>query len=140
MATTFSSVYDKFLKLIESVTLAKLTDQQMTEFMDSLLDASIELYFTNCKTDLSDRNSTQFNQTLSSREEWILAHGMVLVWYESNVNSERKLKNNISTKDYTIYSPANLLDKLVALNKYSEKKFRQLMVMYSFSGDFNGFN
>jgi hypothetical protein len=139
MATTFQSVFDKFTTIIESHKLSKLSDLQLTELLTMFLDGSVSLYFKNCKTDLSDRNSTQFNQTLTSEEQWILAYGMVMVWCESNLNSEKKLKDYISPKDYNSHSPANLLDKLIVLNKLSLKKIKELTVSYSFNG-FAGFN
>lgn len=81
----------------------------------------------------------QFNQDLDSEEMWILAHGMVITWNSGKVYAEKKLKNALSNSDYSVYSPANLLDKLIAVREQSLKEIRKLVVSYSFNG-FTGFN
>ena len=81
----------------------------------------------------------QFNEDLDDEEKWILAHGMVVTWNSGQLYSEKKLKNAMSTSDYKQFSPANLIDKLLALRTQSLREIRQLRVSYSFNG-FTGFN
>lgn len=86
----------------------------------------------------------QFNEDsqegeLDDEELWILAHGMVVTWNSAKVYSEKNLKNKLSTTDYKQFSPANLIDKLLAIRNQSLKEIRRLTVSYSFNG-FTGFN
>ena len=81
----------------------------------------------------------QFNEALDDEELWILAHGMVVTWNSGQLYAEKKLKNSMSTSDYKIFSPANLIEKLLALRTQSLREIRQLRVSYSFN-DFTGFN
>lgn len=81
----------------------------------------------------------QFNEDLTSQELWILAHGMMISWRSSFLNHTTALKNRLTSKDFKAFSPANLLEKLIELQQYSETQIRRLTVSYSFDG-FSGFN
>ena len=82
----------------------------------------------------------QFNDDVDDEELWIIAHGMIIMWNSSKLNSVNKLKERLTTKDFnSLHSPANLLDKLMILRKSSLIEIRNLTVDYSFN-DFTGFN
>lgn len=81
----------------------------------------------------------QFNETLDEEEILILAWSMILAWRQKILNNHNNMKNRISLKDYTVFSPANLLDKLTILSKEAERQIRNLTVSYSFTSDFKGF-
>jgi hypothetical protein len=55
MSTSFSSPFNKFLSLITDRDLSvNLTDEQMTDLLNTFLNQSSSLYFKNCAVDLSD--------------------------------------------------------------------------------------
>ncbi|TRZ53913.1 MAG: hypothetical protein D4S01_00465 [Dehalococcoidia bacterium] len=81
----------------------------------------------------------QFNETLSEEEMWILAHGMILSWQSSKLRHTSMIKNRLTSKDFKSFSPANLLEKMLELHKYSYKEMHRLIVNYSFN-DFTGFS
>lgn len=81
----------------------------------------------------------QFNETLDEEEMWILAHGMILSWQSAKIRHSSMLKNRLTPKDFKSFSPANLLEKMVELQKYSYREMRRLIVKYSYNG-FTGFS
>jgi hypothetical protein len=81
----------------------------------------------------------QFNETLDTEEIYILAWGMIVSWRQKILNNHNNMKNRISLKDYTIFSPANLLDKLTTLHREAEREIRNLRVSYSYNG-FTGYD
>jgi len=81
----------------------------------------------------------QFNETLTQEEILILAWGMIVSWRQKVLNNHRNMKNRISPKDYTAFSPANLLKALTVLSKEAERQIRDLRVSYSFDSTFEGF-
>lgn len=83
--------------------------------------------------------SGQFNQDLSEQEEFILAKGMQITWLDRQIYREEKLRDKIGTRDYTIHSPANLIDKLIALRKLTKRDLQEMVVSYSFDS-FEGFD
>jgi len=82
----------------------------------------------------------QFNDDLNDEECWILAHGMIISWNSQYLNNMENLKNRLTTKDFNMFSPANLLKELGELRKNSLIEMRNLIVSYSFDSDFKGFN
>jgi hypothetical protein len=142
MPTLYSSIFAKAnSKFDDAQLLANLTDEELTELLEIFLDESKSVYFKSCKKDLSDVNDTlkQFNEDLTSEEEWILALGIRLVWLERKLFKEENLRNRITPKDYNSFSGGNLIDKLTILKDKTEKDLRQKVIDYTFNL-FEGFN
>ena len=73
-----------------------------------------------------------FAVTLTNREKDILALGMVLHFVEPYVYNTDALQNALNTKDFSLYSPANLLEKMTELMEMTEKRLRREINLYSF--------
>lgn len=214
LSTSWKPIFNKFLSLIEDRELhSLLTDEDMTELLESFLNGSVSLYFKNCRKNLKDKISPkffrqsfvgngvqteftiseyptiynvdsfttyctvndaiptytfdettrkftitptptlsktvicgydfvgQFNDNLDDEEQWILSHGMIIMWNAPKLYNAEKLKERLSTKDWNSpHSPANLLDKLLVLRNQSIKEISRLTIAYSFGDDFKGFN
>lgn len=82
-----------------------------------------------------------FVEELSEEEQWILAHGMVIVWTSNQVRDYDKLKERMTSRDFhSLHSPANLLDKLITLREHSLMEVQRMRVNYSFNSiEFDGF-
>lgn len=141
MATSFSDVFNKFLNLIKDRGLVvDFTDEELTDILTLHLEEISDLYFTNCEKDLSDRDGDSFTETLSSREQWIIANGMILSWLKPIIYDESKLRDRLTSKDYNaLHSQGNLIDKLILLKKEAQRDLKSLTVDYSYK-DFTGFN
>ena len=73
-----------------------------------------------------------FVETLDDEEQWILAHGMVVIWTSSQIRDYDKLREKMTNKDFNnLYSPANLLSKLSEMRKMSLLEIRFLTISYS---------
>lgn len=142
MSTPYLEIYTKFNILMEdSKLLSLLTDDEYTSLQELFLSKAKSIHFKNCRTDLTDVDDTkkQFNQTLSDEEQWILAMAMRLVWVERQLYKEKQLNDHLETKDYTIHSPGNLLDKLITLKDETKRELKSQINDYSFN-NFEGFN
>ena len=142
ISTPFSSVYTKANLLFDDAPLlSSLTDSEYDDLLELFLDNSTSVQFKSCKIDLTDIDDTlkQFNETLSSEEQWILAYGIRLVWLERKLYKEENLRNRITPKDYTSFSGGNLIEKLTVLRDRTEKDLKNKINSYSFN-DFEGFN
>lgn len=142
MSTPYLEIYTKFNILMEdSKLLSLLTDDEYTSLQELFLSKAKSIHFKNCRTDLTDVDDTkkQFNQTLSDEEQWILAMAMRLVWVERQLYKEKQLNDHLGTKDYTIHSPGNLLDKLITLKDETKRELKSQINDYSFN-NFEGFN
>jgi hypothetical protein len=82
--------------------------------------------------------SGQFNNDVTSEEQWILAHGMLLGWLSEQMYNPLKMKERLSLKDWNSpHSPANLLKELKSLYEMAEINLRNLVVSYSFNSGYD---
>lgn len=142
MSTPYSDIFIKFSSLIEDAELlSRLTDDEYETLLEIFLSKAKTVYFKECKIDLSDVDSVlkQFNETVDEQSQWIIAEAMKFIWCESQLFKEEKLRNSIGSKDYDLYSPANLIDKLVKLKQQTKKTLDEMVVSYTFDS-FEGFN
>ena len=99
-----------------------------------LLKMAISDFEDVCKQDLNDREDDllAFNITLTNREKDILALGMIVHFVRQYVYNTDALQNGLITKDFTLFSPANLLEKMTTLLTTTERQQMKEINLYSF--------
>lgn len=134
MGTPFESVYDKFRDKITDYDLPKMTEQNRTTLMTNYLTSSCVAFKRWCiDLDLTrDSNAQTFSIDLNDEEIEILATGMAYYWINPKVMSSDNVKNSMSTRDWSSFSPAELLLRLTELKKQLYKDFKSAAVEYSF--------
>jgi len=78
----------------------------------------------------------QFDDDLSEEEVWVVAYGMLVSWLQQKVFNASLFKNHMTTKEFSTFSAANLIDKLNELHTMAESKLRGLVVSYSYNSGF----
>lgn len=134
MATRYMDIYDCFLGKISDYDFIHLNEFTQCSLLYGYLKSAIADFEDICKKDLSDRDDDfgQFNVDLSAKEIEILATGMVVHWLEPRVLNTENLRNVLNTKDYSTFSPANLLEQMQAVLASMKKHFRYMLVRYSY--------
>jgi hypothetical protein len=132
MATTYSEIYVKFLRRITDYSLNNYTDGQLDTLLLGYLSDAIDEFSTYTETDLDDRDdeTESFGITLTVLEKDLLSFYMLKKWLENKTFSEENIKNTLGTRDYKIYSPANLVDKLQNLNIFVENRINNMLRVY----------
>lgn len=135
MATKFSEVYER--------AIFKFTDYSflntITDFKEALLQkymlASIADFYSVCLVDLNDYDleNEQFNVELDNEVIEILSWGIAYYWITAKALNSELLRNTIHNKDYTSYSPANLLKEIQSLRSITEQEFHGRIRRYSFA-------
>jgi len=135
MATPYSAVVNIFINKISDYDLPKFSDIEREEILNSYLVSSCAKFFRVCKVDLTDRdeNLKQFNQTIDDEVIDILSELMIVEWLKPKLASSEKLKNCLNTKDYSMYSPANLLKETRETFELCKKESKKLINNYSFA-------
>lgn len=82
----------------------------------------------------------EFNDTFTDEEMWLIASGMVMSWTSSKYYNVENFRNKMGTKDFKIFSTANLLKSMNQLRNQAFHELRQRRVEYSYGSDFAGFN
>ena len=135
MSTPYAVVDNSFLNKITDDLLLTMTDEYLEKTIDSFrVSASIK--FKQCPSLLNrDDVLRQYNSTLTDEEVEILSNLMVLEWLKQRINSIELLKQNMSLKDYHMYSQANHLDTLLKLRKDTSSDIDRLIVSYTYSNN-----
>lgn len=134
MATTFESIYARCRGRIKDYDKEGYTDEMFAAVEKDLLQAAIDDFVDICTQDLTDYDEEleEFNITLTRKEQSILALSMIVHWLEPYVYNSDALKNAMSTKDFSMFSPAKLLEQMKGLLEQSQKKLKAEMNLYSF--------
>jgi hypothetical protein len=84
--------------------------------------------------DLSKRDNEimEFETEIPDEVMDIITEWMTVFWLQPFVNNIENLRNNLSTKDFSVFSPANLLEKIGNRYDISYKRARSIMNEYSY--------
>lgn len=141
MATSYSEIYDRALYRFRSYDLAKLANSDLDYVLRRFLDSAVSDFAPVCLVDLNDRDeaAAEFTATLDNEVQEILALGMSYYWLSAQIMDQELLRNALSTKDYTYFSPANLLRESQDLRDSVRKEYRNRIVQYTYHhGDIAG--
>lgn len=132
MATEFSVIYGSFLSKVTDNDLADMTEEAANIVMSDLLQQAIVKFSESCKKNLADTDSIGFVDDLDIYEVDILSELMVEAWYKPHLNFTELLRNKLSTKDFTTFSPANLQKENRESYELAHQRARSMINEYSF--------
>lgn len=132
MGTEYTEVFDIFLNKITDYRLAEKDIEDVKNQLSKFLLSAITR-FNNCRKDLQDRNDSEmkFNIKLKDIEKEILAVLMVEQWLSPKIKNIRYAEQTLSSRDFRIYSQANHVNELRALQKDINREANDLMNEYS---------
>lgn len=130
--TAYETVYSAFRDKVTDYDLAGITDTDEASILFGYMKSAIGKFGRICNK-LNDRDDllNQFNGDLTDTEIDIISELMVESWTKPKLYDSEKLRNSLSTKDYSFFSPANLLNQLRELNQQAKKNARAMMNEYS---------
>lgn len=135
MATPYSDVINVFLGKITDYDLPKFTDLEQIEIIFGFIKSACVKFKRVCLIDLYDRDEDlqEFNQDLDDEIIDILSELMLVEWLKPKVLSSENLKNCLNTKDYSMFSPANILKEAKDTLKMCKDESTKLINNYSFA-------
>jgi hypothetical protein len=139
MATPYSDIYSRFLQKISDYTFLSMSQTDIEANLSGYLLSAISS-FKRCKQDLTQRNqdSATFTITLSDEEIEILSVLMVVEYLSPKLVTAELLKQNLSGKDYTIYSQANHINAIKALRDGYSSEAERKIIRYTYdNADFS---
>ena len=132
MATEFDTVYGAFLGKVSDYDLADMVEADAKAVMSDYLKQAIGKFSESCKKDLMAVTGDSFDADLTYFEIDIISELMVEGWCKPRLYNLDLLRNKLSTKDFTTFSPANLLDKVREVYEQSHKRARSMINEYSY--------
>lgn len=139
MATPFAEIYEKAVFRFSDYDFMRIDIDARESILEKYLRSSIADFSVVCKSNYlsADWNNREFLNTLTDEECEILALGVDYYWFSSKVQNSELLRNSMSTKDYTFFSPANLMRELRNLRNDIKSEFKTAVTLYSYNhGDF----
>lgn len=137
-----SVTYDTFA----GAFLSKITEFELFEFeysevvVDSYLKRAVTAFRKNCKYDLittQDDEEREFDVDIAPEDideiVEIVSEGMVVQWLKQYVYQQELLQNVMNTRDYTMYSPAELLYRVSTAYAKAQKDYTQMIREYSYN-------
>lgn len=134
MATPYIHVIDRAQFRVMDYDVLKRTFQEQYDIMYKFMLSAIADFSPYCLIDLNNRSDelAQFNENLDNEVMEILALGVAYYWMSSRALNSELLYNRLSTKEYSYFSPANLLREVQALRDAVQQEFRGAIIRYTY--------
>jgi hypothetical protein len=129
-----------FLAKISEYSFLSLAEEDRTEMVDGFMKRALSAFRKNCKYDLfTTGNDTTRTFSVDIPEADlteiadIVSEGMVSQWLKPYVNKQENLENVLNTKDFTTYSPAELLMRVGNAYAKVQKDYTNMIREYSYN-------
>ena len=136
MATPYEKLYENLLPKFRSYDIPLMSTEEVKDFLRDFLIPAISRFHV-CRQDLSDRDDTlqRFNVELSNIEIEILSNYLLIELMDSEyIRTPSLLKMQLPSSDFKVFSPANFLDKLMAMHKTFVSDNETLLSRYAWMG------
>ena len=132
--TLFETIYDEFLSNITDYDIVQYDEGVRLALLRQLLGKSVYDFKEVCQHDLEgiDEEEQAFTETLTDSEIKVLSIGMNYYWVSQKILNSDNLKPFLSTKDFYLASPANMLRALKELRDSLKDDFNQAIIKYSY--------
>ena len=136
MYTPYEKIYDNLLPKFRSYEIPLMTVEEVKDYLHDFLIPAISRFHV-CRKDLNDRDDIvqRFNIELSDIEIEILSNYLLIEYIDSEyVRTPSLLKVQLPSSDFKVFSPANFLDKLMAMHKTYVTENETLLSRYAWMG------
>lgn len=133
MTTPYEKLYENLLSKFRSYEIPLMTVEEVKDLLHDFLIPAISRFHV-CRKNLNDRDDIiqRFNVELSDIEIEILSNYMLIEYTDSEyIRTPSLLKIQLPSNDFKIYSPANFLDKLMAMHKTYVTENETLLSRYA---------
>ena len=129
-----------FLAKISEYSFLSLAEEDRTEMVDGFMKRALSAFRKNCKYDLfttGDDITRTFSVDIPEADLTeiadIVSEGMVSQWLKPYVNKQENLENVLNTKDFSTYSPAELLMRVGNAYAKVQKDYTNMIREYSYN-------
>jgi len=140
MSVPYDSFVGAFLSKISEYDFLELEEPDRTGVVDGFLIRSINAFRKNCKYDLFTTRQDATREFLVDIPESdlseiidIVSEGMIVQWLKPYVYRQELLENVLNTRDFTTYSPAELLMRVGNAYQKAQKDYKNMIFEYSYN-------
>lgn len=140
MGVSYDIFTGAFLSKVSEFELMQLGDNNRTETVDGYMKRAVSAFKKNCKYDLfttGDDELRVFGVDIDADDldeiVDIISEGMVVQWLKPYVYQQELLQNVLNTRDFTQYSPAELLLRVGNAYDKAQHDYTQMIREYSYN-------
>ena len=136
MPTSYEKLYENLLPKFRSYEIPLMSTEEVKDYLHDFLIPAISRFHV-CRKDLNDRDDIlqRFNVALSDIEVEILSNYLLVEYIDSEyIRTPTLLKVQLPSSDFKAFSPANFLDKLIAMRTTYTKENETLLSRYAWMG------
>lgn len=136
MATSYEKIYENLLPKFRSYEIPLMSTEEVKDYLhDFLIPATSRFHV--CRKNLNDRDDIlqRFNVDLSDIEIEILSNYLLIEYIDSEyIRVPSLLKAHLPSSDFKVFSPANMIDKLMNMHSTYLKENETLLSRYAWMG------
>lgn len=139
MSLTFDVFTAAFLSKISEYDFLEFDDAERDATVDEYLQRAVAQFKHICKYDLTssmDKENRVFDLDVDEADADeivdIISEGMVRQWLKMYLNKQELLEMGLNTRDFTAYSPAELLRRVGDAYDRVKKEYTQMIREYSY--------
>lgn len=140
MSVSYDKFTDAFLSKITEYDFINMRDYERTTLIDGYMKRAIASFKKLCKYDFSttgDDAVREFNVDIADEDldelVDIISEGMLVQWMKPYTYKQESLEAVLNTRDFTTYSPAELLLRIRNAYDSARKDYTNMMREYSYN-------
>jgi len=140
MSISYDLFTDSFLSKISEYELLELSEEDREKTVDGYLKRAITEFNRICVYDLlgnADDTERVFNVDIPNEDideiVDIITEGMVVQWLKPYLYKQELLETVLNTRDFTTYSPAEMLLRVGNTHAQAKKDYTQMIREYSYN-------
>ncbi len=135
MAVSFDDIIERFIPSVTEYSYLGLDEDDRNEILYAYIISAAAKFQDACLDDLKDVDNDTgiFHSDLSEETIDILVDLMRVEWLKQKLYNSDLMRNGMSTKDYTIFSPANLHAQIRETYQDARKDAKNRLYQYSYT-------
>ena len=140
MSVSYDLFTGAFLAKISEFEFLQLPTAYRTDLVDGYMKRAVAEFKHICVYDLMNAMNDETREFAINIEDDdideivnIVSEGMFVQWLKPYIYRQELLENTLNTKDFTTYSPAELLMRVGNAYKNSQKDYLQMTREYSYN-------
>lgn len=141
MSVSYDYFIGEFLSKISEYEFINLKEENRTAIVDGYMKRSLAAFKHNCNYDFfttANDDTREFDVDVENLDELdeiadIVSEGMIVQWLKPYAYKQELLEITLNTRDFTTYSPAELLRQVGSAYAKAQKDFTQMIREYSYN-------
>lgn len=140
MSVPYDKFTEAFLQKVTEYEFIRLSDYERNHLIDGYMKRAVAAFKKVCKYDLAttaDDVVREFDVDIEAGDldeiVEIVSEGMLVQWMKPHTYKQENLESVLNTRDFTTYSPSELLMRISAAYAAARKDFTNMMREYSYN-------